>query len=707
MSETVGNAPTGETLTLEVGGKTITFETGRIARQASGSIIARAGGNVILAAAVADSKPREGVDFLPLQIDYREKFYAAGKFPGGFFKREGRPGDPETLKARLIDRPLRPLFPEGYYHDTQVFVVHLSTDRTEQADVIALTAAATALYISEIPLTTPVAAVRVGRIDDQFVVNPTFEQMEDTTLDLVVAGTPAAITMVEAGASIIPESVMIEALELAHREIRAILERVVEFGKRVGKKKFAIVPPAVDEELRAKLAEVATAHFDKVHEIRDKAERETALTAARDAVIKTIIGDDADLEREAKIKGMWKDEYASSLRQRIIKDKIRADGRRPDEIRPIWGEAGLLPGTHGSALFTRGQTQALGVVTLGTVDDQQKIDNIQGETYKRFMLHYNFPPFSVGETRRIMGPGRREIGHGALAERALVPVLPDPESFPQTIRIVSEIMESNGSSSMASVCVGSMAMMDAGVPTKAPVAGIAMGLIKEGDEAVILSDILGLEDHLGDMDFKVTGTAEGITALQMDIKIEGITTELMAKALEQARAGRLHIMERMSEIIDKPRAELSPNAPRILTVRIPVSKIASVIGPQGKVVKGIVEQTGAKVDIEDDGTIYIASSNAGAAQQALEMIQGITSDVEIGKIYRGKVTRVMSFGAIVEILPGKDGMCHISELDERRVREVEDICREGDMIAVQVIGVEDNGRVKLSRKAALRQLKSA
>jgi polyribonucleotide nucleotidyltransferase len=508
---------------------------------------------------------------------------------------------------------------------------------------------------------------------------------------------------VEAGAQELSEELMLEALELAHSEIRKILAKVEELRAKVGKEKFAVAAPGErDKDLERQVTDLAAKTFPRIHEIAEKGEREEALEAARDEVILGIVGDTPDEVREAEIKAIYKGLYQTEMRRRIVEEHVRADGRKLDEIRPIWGEVGLLPGTHGSAVFTRGQTQALGVVTLGTVEDQQKIDNIQGQSYRRFLLHYNFPPYSVGEVRRIMGPGRREIGHGALAERSLNPVLPAADDFPQTIRVVSEILESNGSSSMASVCAGSLALMDAGVPIKRGVAGIAMGLIKEGDKAAILSDIMGLEDHLGDMDFKVAGTDEGITALQMDIKIEGITTELMKQALAQAKAGRAHIMGEMAKVIDKPRADLSPNAPRIVMLHIPVSKIASVIGPQGKVIKGITEQTGAKVDVEDDGTIYVASTNLEASRQAVEMIQGITADIEIGKIYRGKVTRVMSFGAIVEILPGKDGMCHISELDERRVRAVEDICREGDMIAVQVIGVEDNGRVKLSRKAALR-----
>jgi polyribonucleotide nucleotidyltransferase len=545
-----------------------------------------------------------------------------------------------------------------------------------------------------------VAAVRIGRVEGEFVVNPTHDEMDESTMDLVVAGTKSAITMVEAGANEETEQNMLSALNLAHDEIKKIIANIETLQKKVGKTRFEITAPAVDQDLKKKV--FAAAKFDAIHKIDDKSEREAALEALRTEVLAKAVAEDADDSVKAEAKTHFKEAYKTALRMRILKDKVRADGRKLDEIRPIWGTTSLLPSTHGSALFTRGQTQSLGVVTLGTVEDRQKIDNILGQSFKRFMLHYNFPSYSVGETRRIMGPGRREIGHGALAERALVPVLPEEEDFPQTIRIVSEIMESNGSSSMASVCAGTLAMMDAGVPIKAPVAGIAMGLIKEGDDAAILSDILGLEDHLGDMDFKVTGTSKGITALQMDIKIEGITTELMEKALEQAKAGREHIMSKMAEILDKPRADLADNAPRIYRVVIPVAKIPALIGPQGKTIKGIVEQTGAKIDVTDDGTVYIASSDLEAGKAALDIVQNVTADVEVGKIYRGKVTRVMSFGAIVEILPGRDGMCHISELDERRVREVEDICREGDKIAVKVIGVEDNGRIKLSRKEALR-----
>ncbi len=684
---------------IPYGAEDLILEYGRLAKQANASVLATVGGTVALVSVVADDRPAEGQDFFPLMVDYREKYYAAGKFPGGFFKREGRPGDLETLKCRLIDRAIRPLFPEGYNNEVQVYVLVLSMDQINAAETAALTAASAALNLSDIPFSTPLAAVRVGRIDGELVLNPTFEQMDASDLDLVVAGTKTAVNMVEAGASELDESQMIKALSFAHEAIKAAIAEQEKFIARCAKPKASFQAPAFDAALVEAVKRESEPRLGELLTIYDKDAREERMREIRDEVAAALA--DSFPEKNKDIAAIFHDVHKTYVRRKTIDTGIRSDGRKFDEIRPITGEVSVLPKSHGSAVFTRGQTQALAVVTLGTVADQQKFDDIRGISYKKFMLHYNFPAFSVGETRRISGPGRREIGHGSLAERALVPVIPEADAFPYTIRVVSEILESNGSSSMASVCGGTMALMDAGVPIKKPVAGIAMGLIKEGDEVAVLSDIQGIEDHLGDMDFKVTGTRDGITALQMDIKCEGVSEELLAKALKQAKDGREHILGKMLEVLPQSRADLAPHAPRIEVVRIPVDKIKDVIGPGGKIIRAIVEETGAKIDIEDDGTVYIAATEGPSMKAAIDRIRQLTAEVEVGQIYTGKVNRITEFGAFVELLPNKDGLVHISELEVGRVDKVEDVCREGDMLTVKVIEIDDIGRVRLSRKAIL------
>jgi len=685
---------------LEIRGKQLILETGRMAKLADGAVTARYGDTVVLATAVSSKVARTGVDFLPLTVDYQERAYAAGKIPGGFFKREGRPSEREILSSRLIDRPLRPLFPKGYYFDIQVIASVLSADLGNVSDVLAITAASAALTISDIPLKDPVAAVRIGRIEGHFVTNPSFEEIEKSDLNLVVAGTQDAVMMVEGGAHELSEQAMIDAISLAHAEIKKILQVILKLRELAGKPKRDVVQKTADPAL---LESVKSKSLNRVEEavlVPNKSAREEQLGDILKGVIKEINTPEADRTRE--ITEIFHELERNAVRQMILNKGVRADGRNSSTIRPISCEVGILPRTHGSALFTRGETQSLAVVTLGTADDEQRIDALEGESTKTFMLHYNFPPFSVGEARPMRGPGRREIGHGALAERALRPVIPSREAFPYTLRIVSDILESNGSSSMATVCGGTLALMDAGVQIKAPVAGIAMGLIKEGSQTVILSDILGLEDHLGDMDFKVTGTRQGVTALQMDMKIAGITEALFREALEQARVGRLHILDRMAESLSAPRAELSLLAPRIFTMHVKKDMIGKVIGPGGKVVRGIVEATGVKIDIQDDGTILIASADAEAAKTAMEMIGKITEDVEVGKTYKGKVVKIMDFGAFVEILPGVDGLVHISQLAEHRVNRVQDEVNEGDEILVKVLEVDKQGKIRLSRKDVLK-----
>lgn len=688
------------TVEIDVAGRTLRLETGRVAKQADGAVWASYGDTVVLATAVAAQTAKPGIDFLPLTVDYQEKTYAAGKIPGGYFKREGRPSEKEVLTSRLIDRPLRPLFPDGYYFETQVIASVLSADKTGSSDVIGITAASAALSISNIPFQGPVAAVKIGRVDGQFIVNPDLETMEQSELNLVVAGTADAVMMVEAGANELSESTMLQALELAHEEIKKIVAKIVELAAKVGNKKREVQVTAIDPGLAAQVKAMVAQPIRDAIMIPNKSARQEQLDLVlAQAVEKLKNPDIADSERHIKIvfHGL---EY-TEVRNMILEKGSRADGRGPADIRPITCEVGVLPRTHGSALFTRGETQSLAVVTLGTTDDEQRIDALEGEYTRTFMLHYNFPPFSVGEARPLRSPGRREVGHGALAERALKPVIPGKDVFPYTLRLVSEILESNGSSSMATVCGGTLAMMDAGVPVKEPVAGIAMGLIKEGDSVMILSDILGLEDHLGDMDFKVCGTKNGVTALQMDIKIGGITTALMQQALEQARAGRLHILEHMAKALDGARGELSPFAPRIYTMKVKQDKIRDIIGQGGKTIRGIQADCGVKINIEDTGVVTIASADGESLQKAKDIIARLTEEVEVGKMYMGTVRKIMDFGAFVEVLPGTDGLVHISQLAHHRVKAVSDEVAEGDQILVKVLEIDRQGKIRLSRKEAM------
>jgi len=670
-----------------------------MARQAGGSALVQYGETVVLVTATAAREARENVDFFPLTCDYQEKTFAAGKIPGGFFKREGRQSEKEILNSRLIDRPLRPLFPEGFRCETQIVATVLSFDKENDADMPALIGASAALEVSDIPFHGPIAGVRMGRIGGQLVVNPMSSQYAESELQLIVAGSRDAIVMVEGGAKMLSEDVVLDALFTAHREMQKILDLQDELRKALGKPKRTVVAPAVDTVLQKRVRDVALPKIRTAMETSGKHERSDAVRQVRTDLLAALATEFPDKERD--IKGFFEEAHYDAVRGLIVEQRRRIDGRGLADIRPITSEVGVLPRTHGSALFTRGETQALVVATLGTSSDEQKIDALGGEVYKKFMLHYNFPPYSVGEVKFLRGPGRREIGHGALAGRAVEAVMPDEGSFPYTVRVVSEILESNGSSSMASVCGSSLALMDAGVPIKAPVAGIAMGLIREGNEIRVLSDILGDEDHLGDMDFKVAGTADGITAVQMDIKIGGVTREIMRDALYQAREGRLHILGKMKEALGEARADMSTYAPRITTLKIKVDRIRDVIGPGGKVIRGIIEETGVKIDVEDDGTIYIASADGVAMQKAIDWVNRLTAEAEVGKIYKGIVKKIMDFGAFVEILPGTDGLVHISQLAPERVKEVRDVLKEGDEVMVKVLEVDKTGKIRLSRKEAL------
>ncbi len=689
------------TVELDIAGRTLRLETGRVAKQADGSIWASYGDTVVLATAVASQNAKPGVDFLPLTVDYQEKAYAAGKIPGGYFKREGRPSEKEVLTSRLIDRPLRPLFPDGFYFETQVIASVLSADKTGYSDVIGITDASAALDVSNIPFLGPVAGVKIGRVNGQFVVNPDLETLEKSELHLVVAGTADAVMMVEAGDNELPEATMLAAIELAHAEIKKIVAKINELRVLSGSKpKRAVVAEQIAPELASRVKGLVAQGIRDAIMIPNKSARQERLDLIlKEAIDKLKNQDDPNRERHVKIvfHGL---EY-TEVRNMILEKGSRADGRGPADIRPITCEVGVLPRTHGSALFTRGETQSLAVVTLGTTDDEQRIDALEGEYTRTFMLHYNFPPFSVGEARPLRSPGRREVGHGALAERALKPVIPSKDVFPYTLRIVSDILESNGSSSMATVCGGTLAMMDAAVPIKEPVAGIAMGLIKEEERVMILSDILGLEDHLGDMDFKVCGTRRGVTALQMDIKIGGITPALMHQALEQAKAGRLHILSCMQKALEAPRANMSAFAPRIFTMKVKQAKIREVIGPGGKTIRGIQADCGVKINIEDTGIVTIASVDGVSLEKAKEIINRIVEEVEVGKTYLGTVRKIMDFGAFVEVLPGTDGLVHISQLAHHRVKAVSDEVAEGDQILVKVLEVDRQGKIRLSRKETM------
>jgi polyribonucleotide nucleotidyltransferase len=688
---------------IQVGSRSITLETGKLAKQADGAVLVRSGDTVVLVTACRAPSAREGIDFLPLTVDYREYTYASGRIPGGFFKREGKPTEKEVLTSRLIDRPIRPLFAPGWRYETQVIALLLSADTENDSDVLAITGASAALAVSSIPFQKTIAGVRVGMVSGQFVINPTFAQRKESTLDLVVAGTKDGIVMVEAGAKEVSESEAVAALEAAHAAIKQIVAGIEELARGAGKKKLVVQKKEIGHDFYREVEEKVYVPLSEAMRIRGKLENYDRVDQLLDEFVASI--PEGEVQRRLEAKEIFHELKEKVLRDEVLERGHRLDGRRFDEIRPIWCEAGVLPRTHGSVVFTRGETQALVTCTLGTADDEQKVEHVSGEFYKRFMLHYNFPPFSVGEVAFLRGPGRREVGHGALAERALVSVVPDEDKFAYTVRIVSDILESNGSSSMASVCGGSMAMMDAGVPLKAPVAGIAMGLImdeKTGRYAV-LSDIAGAEDHYGDMDFKVAGTSSGITALQMDIKIAGVTAEIMSKALEQARQGRMHILGEMAKTISEPRKAMSSFAPRIVTIRIPVDKIRDVIGPGGKTIRSIIERTGVKIDVEDDGKVNVASSDGDSAQKAIGIIQELTATPELNKTYMGKVQRITDFGAFVEIMPGTDGLLHVSEIATHRVKDVRDELKEGQQILVKVINIDPTGKIRLSRKALLQE----
>jgi polyribonucleotide nucleotidyltransferase len=719
--------PNVKQYSVTVGGQTVTLEAGKLAGLAGGSVTIRAGDTVLLATATMSKDPREGIDFFPLSVDYEEKLYAAGRIPGSFFRREGRPGEQAILTARLIDRPLRPLFPKDLHNDVQIIVTPLSADQVIQPDMLAIVAASAALAISDIPFGVPpydgpVGAVRVGLVEGEFVVNPTFEQMEHSTLDLRIAGTRDAILMVECGANEVPEDVMVKALEFGHKAFQPFIDAQAQMAKDIGKPKRAYKKFVYGEKLVAEVRAKVGGRMAEALSHPGKEEREAALDALEKDILaaftekpvpvvaglaggglpmgQAVIADQPEV-KPADLKGILHDIEKEVVRARIIKDGVRPDGRTLRQIRPLWGEVGLSPRAHGSGLFTRGETQVLTLATLGTPREAQELDTLSPDDEKRYMHHYNFPPFSTGETRPLRGSSRREVGHGALAERALVPVLPGEAEFPYTIRLVSEVLSSNGSTSMASVCGSTLALMDAGVPITAPVAGIAMGLVKDGEGYAILTDIQGVEDHLGDMDFKVAGTAVGITALQMDIKIKGLTPQIMAEALAQAREARGELLDFIASLLPAPRADLSPYAPRIVTIKIDPEKIGAVIGPGGKIIRKIQDDTGVKIDIEDDGTVFIASPDGQALAAARETIEGLTESVKLGAIYTGKVVRVEAFGAFVQILPGTDGLVHISQLASERVNKVEDVARLGDELTVMVTGIDEGGKVRLSRQAVL------
>lgn len=688
-----------ETFSMEVGGRTLTIEQGKMAKQANGAVLVRYGDTVVLVTATASKEPREGVDFFPLTVDYEEKMYAAGKIPGGFIKREGRPSNDATLCARLIDRPIRPLFPKGYRNDVQIVATVLSVEPDNAPELAGMIGASCALSVSDIPFDGPIAGVRVGRVDGAFVINPTAAQREVSTLNLTVAGSADAVMMVEAGASELPEEVVLDAILFGHKEIQRIVAFEQEIQAACGKPKSEARLFKVPEALAEALDAAARPLLDEAVRNPDKLDRDAHIAAIAADMMEKFLPEYPEMEKE--IAMAFHDLEKSVVRRMITREKIRPDGRGLEEVRPVSCEVGLLPRPHGSALFTRGQTQVLSVTTLGALSDEQVIDGLGPETTKHYLHQYNFPGYSVGEARPMRSPGRREIGHGALAERALLPVVPSIESFPYTIRVVSEVLESNGSSSMASVCGSTLSLMHAGVPIKRPVSGVAMGLVKEGDAYTILTDIQGMEDALGDMDFKVAGTSEGITALQMDIKVDGLSRDILQAALAQAKRGRAFILDKMLACIPAPAAELSPYAPRVETITIKVDKIRDVIGTGGKVVRGIVDETGVDVDIHEDGHIFLTSPDAAAMARAKQMIEDIVREVEVGEVYTGTVTRLLKFGAFVQILPNKEGLCHISQLANHRVERVEDVVQVGDQLTVKVVEIDEKGRINLSHKATL------
>jgi polyribonucleotide nucleotidyltransferase len=686
---------------LPVGRGVLSFETGKLAKQANGSVVVRFGDSVVLVTACYAAAERQGIDFLPLTVDYREYTYASGRIPGGFFKREGKPAEREVLTSRMIDRPMRPLFPGGWHHETQIIALVLSADADNDPDVLAINGASAAVALSEIPFQRTIGAVRVAMVDEEFLINPTYAERSRARLDIVVAGSREGLVMVEAGARGVTEAQVVRALEVAHEAIRQIVETIDRMAQEAGHPKLDVPQKEINRDFYRDVEEKVWLPLGEAMRIQDKAENYEA--------VEQILGDlvaslpEEEVERRVEAKAIFKELKERVLREAVLQQGIRLDGRKFDEVRRIWIEVGVLPRVHGSAVFTRGETQSLVTATLGTAEDQQKVEMVSGEHYKRFMLHYNFPPFSVGEVAFLRGPGRREVGHGALAERSLVPVLPSEEKFPYTVRVVSDILESNGSSSMASVCGGSLAMMDAGVPLASPVAGVAMGLVMDETTGkyAVLTDIAGAEDHYGDMDFKVAGTAEGITALQMDIKVAGVTSAVMTEALEQARRGRLHILGIMEQTLQAPRTSISMFAPRIVTIQIPVDKIRDVIGPGGKVIRSIIERTGVKIDVEDDGRVNVASADGESAQRAIAIIQELTATPELNKSYLGTVQRITDFGAFVEIMPGVDGLLHVSEIAKHRVKDVRDELKEGEQLMVKVINIDPTGKVRLSRKALL------
>ncbi|WP_350346168.1 polyribonucleotide nucleotidyltransferase [Heyndrickxia faecalis] len=690
------------TYTIDWAGRPLTVEIGQLAKQANGAALVRYGETAVLSTATASKEPKN-VDFFPLTVNYEERLYAVGKIPGGFIKREGRPSEKAILSSRLIDRPIRPLFADGFRNEVQVVSMVMSVDQDCTPEMAAMLGSSLALSVSDIPFEGPIAGVIVGRVDGKFLINPTVEQMEKSDIHLTVAGTKDAINMVEAGAKEVPEEVMLEAIMFGHEEIKRLIAFQEKIVAEIGKEKMAVELFELDEELVEKVSGMCRKKMIEAIQVHEKKAREEAIRKVGDEVLAQFEAEEADEETVKQVKQILHDIEKEEVRKLITVDKIRPDGRKIDEIRPLSSEVGVLPRTHGSGLFTRGQTQALSICTLGALGDVQILDGLGIEESKRFMHHYNFPSFSVGETGPMRGPGRREIGHGALGERALEPVIPDEKEFPYTIRLVSEVLESNGSTSQASICASTLAMMDAGIPIKAPVAGIAMGLVKSGEHYTILTDIQGMEDHLGDMDFKVAGTLKGVTALQMDIKIAGLSREILEEALQQARKGRMQILDHMMSTISKTRDHLSVYAPKILTMTIHPDKIRDVIGPSGKQINKIIDETGVKIDIEQDGTIFISSTDEEANNKAKKLIEDIVREVEVGKVYLGKVKRIEKFGAFVEIFNGKDGLVHISELAEERVRKVEDVVKIGDEILVKVTDIDSHGRINLSRKAVLKE----
>ncbi|MBN2676612.1 MAG: polyribonucleotide nucleotidyltransferase [Anaerolineaceae bacterium] len=692
--------PESKQYTATIGGRPITIETGKLAAQAGGSVTVQLGESIVFAAATMGKTPREGQDFFPLTIEYEERMYAGGRIPGSFFRKEGRPSDSAILTARLTDRPLRPLFNKDMRNEVQVVLFSLSADPDNPLDILAINAASAALMISDIPWGGPVAALRVGRVDEKFIINPTFDELERSDLDLRLAGTRQALLMVECAATEIGEDVMVKALEFGHQSLQPLIDLQEKMTSEIGKPKVEVPLFTLDEDLAKRVKDMVTGDITRALEIQhDKAQFNQAINDLEEKTIAEVAGDDETLV--SPVKTAFDEALKDIVRSRIIKEGLRPDGRALDEVRPIWCEVGISPRAHGSGLFTRGETQVLTLATLGTPKEAQELDNLTPIDEKRYIHHYNFPPYCTGEVKPLRGSSRREIGHGALAERALVPVIPPADEFPYTLRLVSEVLSSNGSSSMASVCGSTLALMDTGVPISAPVTGVAMGLVMEGEEYVVLTDIQGAEDHLGDMDFKVAGTPKGITALQMDIKIQGITAQIMSEALDKARAARAFILDKIIEVIPVPNAELKPHAPRITIIKIPVDKIGAVIGPGGKNIRALQEETGTKIDIGDDGSVFIAATNGIGYELARDRIEAMTESPQLGHIYTGKVVRITDFGAFIEIIPGTDGMVHISQLDSERVEKVEDVVRMGDEVSVMVTGIDENGKIRLSRQAVL------